>query len=195
MNENDLCFLGGFPGDGLMEVAGLEAEEIDALYPEQFNQVTVLSEETGAESGNSSRSCSLCEVVNMQETCRRLAVYAEDFYKETPAVTVNSYGKGQCFYFATRVEVEFLKKFYHKRIEEKGISRNMATTLPDGVTVQRRQKGDEIFDFILNFTEEEQQVRLDEDIVYADVLEQQRITEKEIMLPAFGYRILSHRHK
>lgn len=192
VNENDLCFLGGFPGDGLGDVAGLEAEEIDALYPEQYNEIVVTSEETGAALEGRYRCSSLCEVVNMREDCKSLAVYAQDFYEGRPAVTVHPYGKGQCFYFATRMGTDFLKGFYHKRMEEKGITGNMMAPLPDGVTVQRRQKGNKIFDFVLNFTEEEKQVKLDDDIAYEDVLQQQSITAKEIVLPAFGYRILSH---
>ena len=39
VNENDLCWLGGFPGDGLMEVTGVWAEEMDALFPTDRNAV------------------------------------------------------------------------------------------------------------------------------------------------------------
>ncbi|MCM1268082.1 MAG: beta-galactosidase [Bacteroidales bacterium] len=192
VNENDLCFLGGFPGDGLMEVTGLEAEEIDALYPEEYNEIAVLSEDAGAAPGSRYRSRSLCEVVNLREGCRSLAVYTQDFYQEKPAVTVHPYGKGQCYYFATRVETDFLRAFYHRRVAEIGIVRNMAAPLPLGVTVQRRLKGTEIFDFVLNFTDTEQRVKLEENAAYMDVLEQKRVAEREILLPPFGYRILSH---
>lgn len=195
VNENDLCFQGGFPGDGLMELAGLEAEEIDALYPEECNEVVVVSEAAGVGSARSYRCRSLCEVVNPGENCQTLAVYATDFYAGKPALTAHPYGKGQCFYFATRMEAEFLKQFYHGLFGENGIVGNLKAPLPDGVTVQRRRKGNRVFDFILNFTQTKQRVDLDENVAYADVLTGNAVEEKTLFLPAFGYRILSHREQ
>ncbi|MGM8317348.1 beta-galactosidase trimerization domain-containing protein, partial [Clostridium perfringens] len=40
VDENDLCFLGGFPGP-LKKVTGIWAEELDALYDEDVNYVSV----------------------------------------------------------------------------------------------------------------------------------------------------------
>ena len=37
VNENDLCYLGGFPAQELKEVFGLWSEEIDTLYPDDRN--------------------------------------------------------------------------------------------------------------------------------------------------------------
>lgn len=37
VNENTLCWLGGFPGDGLREVFGLYTEEMISLYPKERN--------------------------------------------------------------------------------------------------------------------------------------------------------------
>jgi len=39
VNETDLCYLGGFPGQKLKDVFGLTADEIDSLYPEEQNTV------------------------------------------------------------------------------------------------------------------------------------------------------------
>lgn len=192
VNENDLCFLGGFPGDGLMEVAGLEAEEIDALYPEERNEITVISEETGAKVDQTYECSALCELVCPGEDCISLAVYGKDFYAGKPAVTVHPYGKGQCYYLATRIEGEFLEGFYKKIIEDREISKNLNTPLPKGVTVQRREKDNKIFDFIMNFSEEEQQVILDKNTIYIDLLKQEQIAEEKIILSGFGYRILKH---
>lgn len=43
---NCLCYLGGFPGDGLSDLYGVVAEEIDTLYPSDRNRL-VLSEGKG----------------------------------------------------------------------------------------------------------------------------------------------------
>ena len=42
VDENDLCFLGGTPGQGLDAVFGLEQTEIDALYPHDKNSLRLL---------------------------------------------------------------------------------------------------------------------------------------------------------
>ena len=33
VDEHTLCYLGGFPGDGLKDLFGVYSEEIDTLYP------------------------------------------------------------------------------------------------------------------------------------------------------------------
>ncbi len=40
MDENALCYLGGFPGDGLNELFGVTVEELDTYYPNDKNFVT-----------------------------------------------------------------------------------------------------------------------------------------------------------
>nr|AIA86244.1 Glyco_hydro_42M [uncultured Paenibacillus sp.] len=39
-NENDLCFLGGFPGP-LRKVTGIFSEEIDSLYDSDENSIVM----------------------------------------------------------------------------------------------------------------------------------------------------------
>lgn len=192
VNENDLCFLGGFPGDGLMEVAGLEAEEIDALYPEEHNEITLISEDAGAEVNLTYQCSSLCELIRPAEDCISLAVYGKDFYEGKPAVTVHPYEKGKCYYLATRTDEAFLKALYKKVMKDAEITKNLQTALPQGVTVQRREKDNQVFDFLMNFSEQEQQIDLDGKTAYQDLLSQEKILEEKITLPRFGYRILVH---
>ena len=187
VNENDLCFLGGFPGAGLMDAAGVEAEEIDGLYPEEENEIIV----TVDNNIKKYRSISLCERLVLQDDCKILAVYGKDFYAGEPALTEHNYGKGKCYYFATRTEQAILEEFYEKLIHENGIERNMKTELPKGVTVQRREKGGRVFCFIMNFTGEAKSVKLDERI-YEDVLTGKTVKDKEMILPAYGYQILGY---
>lgn len=190
VNENDLCFLGGFPGDGLMEVAGLEAEEIDALYPEETNEVVAISETLGGAKAEVSTCKSLCEVIYPREDCEVLAVYGKDFYAGKPAVTVHPYGQGQCYYFATRTSGALLEKFYRKRIEEAGLTRNLDVELPKGVTVQRREKQDKTYYFVMNFTDKLQKVDLKSGAVYHDVLTGEAVSGT-LSIDAFGYYILT----
>lgn len=192
VNENDRCFMGGFPGDGLMELAGLEAEEIDALYPQEQNVVTPLVRAADFFLKEQYFCTSLCELIKLAEDTEVLAVYGSDFYEGMPAVTKHHYGKGTCYYLATRMEQNFLNEFYHQLIRENQIRKNINTTLPEGVTVQQRMSGDKVFDFILNFTKEEQRVELETGITYRDMLTNTKVDSQTVVLAPYGYRILEH---
>ena len=39
VNENDLCYLGGWPGAGLMDLFGVWHETTDALYDDEKNSI------------------------------------------------------------------------------------------------------------------------------------------------------------
>ena len=41
VDDNTLCYLGGFPGSVLKEVFGIVAEEIDTLYPSDCNHIDI----------------------------------------------------------------------------------------------------------------------------------------------------------
>lgn len=102
VDRNTLCYLGGFPGDGLKELFGLYCEEIDTLYPSDKNQVRF-------------SDGSLGEVRDFAETihligAEALGVYTEDFYADTPAVTKNVYGKGCAWYAAARLDDQTMKR-------------------------------------------------------------------------------------
>lgn len=141
VNENDLCYLGGVPGDGLMEAAGVRAEEMDTLYEDERNGLRMLAEdgteetetaeavETGPGSspaGRTGRKCyeidSYCERIQVLDGCKILAEYTSDFYAGSPVLTRNNYGAGKCYYLAGRAETDFLVELYGRIAAETGIS-------------------------------------------------------------------------
>ncbi len=152
VNEEDLCFLGGFPGP-LSDVAGIWAEEIDALFPDVKNSFTW--------QGKSHDAVEFCELVHLQ-TAHSLASYEQDFYQGMPALTINSYGKGCCYYIAARTNEEFLKDFYHHAAAEAGV-KPVLPSIPEGLEAVKRigDEGKEYL-FISNFLAEEKQVTLEE---------------------------------
>ena len=151
-DENDLCFLGGFPGP-LKEVLGIWSEEIDALYPEDKNSFNW--------NGKKYDVIDFCELVNLQGA-ESLAVYNSDFYKNRPAVTVNSYGKGKAFFIAARTGQAFLNDFYKWLVTETNIPRSLGSRLPEGVTAQTRSDGDTDYIFLMNFSPSEKTVETDD---------------------------------
>ncbi len=143
VNENDLCYLGGFPGAGLSEVFGIWNEEIDTLYPGEKNSVKLGDEEYAA--------TDYCELIHTN-TAEVLAVYSQDFYSGMPALTVNKYGKGRAYYQAFRDEGEFTDRLVSQLLKECSIGSVFDGELPEGVTAHARTDGDSTYAFIQNFT-------------------------------------------
>ena len=126
VDENDLAFLGGFPGP-LKETLGIWCEEIDALFPEDRNAVEW--------EGKSYPAFDLCELIH----CRGaevLGTYRGDFYAGTPALTCKQHGKGKAYFIAARTGYDLLDAFYGKILKEAGVPRIFEAPLPEGVTAE-----------------------------------------------------------
>ncbi len=144
VDENDLCYLGGFPCGKLKDVFGIWNEEIDSLYPEEKNRV-VLND------GTALTAVDYCEVIHSR-TAEVLAKYDSDYYKGLPAATVNKYGAGKAYYIAFRDEGDYTDKLIGDLIKETGIGSGFDGELPDGVTAHTRTDGEKLFVFLQNFS-------------------------------------------
>lgn len=178
VNENDLCWLGGFPGGELKEVFGLWAEETDTLYPQDRNAIVFAD-------GTRYEAVDYCEVVH-PSTAEVLAVFESDYYQGYPAVCQNKYGKGAAFYLSCRDTGEYTDAICRKMAVELDIRRNVAR-LPQGVTAHTRQADGVEFLFLENYTEEECSVAVEG--VYKDA-ETGGDVSGDVSLPAFGCRVL-----
>ena len=151
VDEDDRCFLGGFPGP-LKDVAGVINTETDALYDFDKNGIAL----NGALPGMDARyDCGFTCALLTPTKAETLGVYTDDFYAQTPALTKNSYGKGECFYLAARPEQRFLNDFYRALFARCGIT-PLAENLPEGVLVSRRVSADTVYTFYMNFSGREQ---------------------------------------
>lgn len=159
VDENDLCFQGGFPGP-LRKVTGIWAEEIDSLYNSDSNAIA-LSEDCMPSLMREYKAVDFCELIHA-ETAQTLGVYIKDFYAGRPALTVNLFGEGKAWYMASRFDEGFLKDFYTSLIAELGLKKVLATELPPGVTAQVRSDGFNEYIFVMNFSEEQRIVDLGE---------------------------------
>lgn len=164
VDENDLCFLGGFPGGGLSEVAGVWAEEMDALYDSERNGMQ-LSDTDGVD--REYEVDSYCELVHPKENCEVLARYTKDFYAGMAALTKNYFGEGCCYYLACRCEQALLDELYGKIAKEQDIAKEILR-VPDGVDVSRRESEGVTYVFLMNFSNENQTIVLPENAQYAD---------------------------
>jgi beta-galactosidase len=188
VNENDLCFLGGFPGP-LRKLLGIWSEEIECLNPEEKNYIVPLKNNHGLKGEYETRD--FCDLIHA-ESSEVLAVYKDDFYKNKPALTVNYFGKGRAYYIASRNDQRFLMDFYIGLSRECELKHALDTHagLPEGVTAQIRVDEKKEYIFLLNFTRKKQIVHLGKG-VFVDKLSGESITGRTTMMP-FEVKILEH---
>ena len=156
VDETDLCFLNGTPY-GLMDVMGLRSMEIDGLYDwEQNAAVPVAGNDMNL---TKSYTCTnLCDLVKLS-TAEALMTYADDFYAGMPALTRNTFGKGQAYYVCADFEQSFYDELYRKIVKEAGIER-VIKHIPEGVEVSTRKAADTEYIFIQNFNRQPVEMNL-----------------------------------
>ena len=177
VNENDLCFLGGFPGP-LREVTGVWAEEIDTLYDTDVNYIEY--------EGKEYKVKDYCDVIHA-ETAEVLASYTTDYYKGMPALTRNKYGNGNAYYVAARTFNDFDSQFFGNIIDELELRRAIDVELPLGVNAEMREDGVNKYVFLMNFSEEEKKVTLDKE--YFEMLSNSPVSG-EVVLEKYKVMVL-----
>ncbi|TKH42039.1 beta-galactosidase [Paenibacillus terrae] len=186
VDEHDLCFLGGFPGP-LRKTLGIWSEEIDALHDHDRNHILPV-EGNELDLHGEYEAVELCDLIHT-EGAEVLAVYGSDFYAGRPALTVNRLGQGKAYYIASRNTGSFHSHFYKSLIDGAGISKALNVQLPHGVNTAIRTDGVHDYIFILNFTHEPQEIRLDGHI-YADMLENHVVEDGKVRLDAYTVKVL-----
>ena len=179
VNENDLCYLGGFPAGELKDVFGIWSEEIDTLYKNEKNFILYKNKIYDA--------IDYCEIVHAT-TAKILATYQEDFYKDMPALTCNDYGKGKAYYIAFRDTGKFTEDFYAELIEELNLERVLDTELPSTVTAHSREDDDYRYIFIENYGKDKVKVSLSAGDYY-NIITKETISN-HIVLEPYGYVIM-----
>jgi beta-galactosidase len=117
-----------------------------------------------------------------------LAVYAQDYYAGSPAITVNKFGSGHAYYLAARFNDAFLADFYGWLAGQLVLETAIAPPLPGGVSAQVRLTDTAKFTFLLNFEPTAQTIKWDVSGAI-DVLSGQP-ADREITLKGYGFRIL-----
>ena len=145
VDQSDNVHLGGYPGP-LRDMAGVWAEEIDALAPEQVNEVKFTDGTTA--------SCNLlCDLLHL-EGAKALATYQKDFYADMPAVTRSTFGKGATYYVGTQMDDAGLAKILDQAVNEV----NVSAVIPEvtGLEVTCRTSDDTRYYYVMNFKDEDQ---------------------------------------
>ncbi len=174
VDEDDFCYLGGFPGGKLKDVFGVWCEETDSLPEGMKNSV--------AYNGKEYDVVKICDLIHAKGA-EVHGTYQKDFYKDYPAVTKNTYGKGNAYYVAFRNDDNFTDDFCYDLINIYGIKADTEIKADNGVTIRKR--GNTIF--VMNFADTEKTVKLDKE--YTNVVDNTSVNG-EISLPVCGYIIL-----
>ena len=168
VDEDDMCYLGGFPAGKLKDVFGVWQEETDSLPEGIRNSVSYNGKEYTVEH--------ICDIIHAQGA-EALGEYGKDFYKNMPAVTKNSYGKGKAFYVAFRNDEDFVRDFCNDLIKKFSLPLDAKLTLDDGLVMRKR--GDVIF--VMNFTDDEKTVTLDKE--YNDLINGEAVSGSVTIAP------------
>lgn len=180
VDENDLCFEGPTPGEGLTKVYGLRSEEIDGLRDEDSNHMFW--------NGKLYELRELCELVHIG-SAKTLAVYSNDFYAGKAALTVNHFGEGRAYFLAARAEDTFYCDFYRQLTQQIGVCPSLGhTVLPEGITAGSRFTDDgKEFIAVQNFTPRMVCIPLEKPLTNLENCQ----TETSLTLPPYGVRFLT----
>jgi beta-galactosidase len=165
VNEYDEVFRGGYPGP-LSDVLGIKVEEIAAMKPYNTNSLVVNKEMPNITGQFESKLW--CDILQLG-TAESLAEYGSDFFKGSPALTVNNYGKGKAYYVATLPNNEFLRQFLKQVCADQGVK--PVIDAPERVEAVIRSNEDNEYLFIMNHNYEPVEVALGEG-KYFDLLSQ-----------------------
>ena len=175
VDETGNAWLGGAPHN-LIDVLGVRATELDALFPDD-RQAMLLAD------GRSFPIHELCESPEMHGA-ESLGVYEEDFYADMPCLTRNSFGKGQAYYLAAKVEQSGLDAIYADIAEKLALPKALNQPLPEGVIATER--GGAIF--LQNYSGKDQQVVMEGK--YTDMITGAEVVGTVVM-PANGVMVLT----
>lgn len=140
-NESSNCILGGWPGDGLMELFGIWNEEIGGLA--DFDRIAV------SYNGKDWPVADYAERIHLKGATCLAEFRADDFYRGMPALTCNNFGKGKAYYLAARLPQEFLNQLTLQLAKEAAIPSVLANA-PKGIHATLRQGDFGSFLFLYN---------------------------------------------
>lgn len=85
------------------------------------------------------------------------ATYVDKFYKGTPAITKNTYGKGEAVYFGAAGCYDLIRAYLKNLLTGLGIQ---TTNVPNGVYLSSRRGEGGRYDFVINMNHEKAQISL-----------------------------------
>ena len=158
------------PAPGLLsQAAGVEVDDYGALEA-PLPLKAILADLEGVAEGASWAD----EII--PTTARVLAAYDQGWLKGMPAITIHEYGRGKVVYVGTLLRGSSLQALIAWLCQEAGVKAVLQT--PPGVRAYERRADSYRLVFLLNFSEKEQVVRLEEP--WEDVFAGKQVKQVEI---------------
>ena len=134
----------------LATLCGVEVDEYDSLLAGQTRAL---------EFDGEGHAAVWCDILR-PTTAQSIAFYDEDYYAGQPAATLNTVGAGKVIYAGTIGDVAFVHSLTARACLLAGVSGLLAA--PPGVEVAARWQGEKRLLFVLNHSNQPQQVILDQ---------------------------------
>ncbi len=158
-NESNLCFPGGWPGDGLMDLFGVWNEEYDTLPDKRPVPLAVEAGHPLAKQAAMLTGKEVCASLHANGA-EVVARYVDGRFQGAPAITVRRHGRGEAWYVGSRLDLDSLRvmaRDFTRRLE---LTKPFPAEIPLGVAVQQRIGDTQRFVFLENFTPHPQVVDL-----------------------------------
>jgi beta-galactosidase len=159
-DKSNLCFAGGWPGNGLMALFGVRNEEDDRLGKDMKKRFAAVPGNSLGLDG--AWSCGgACAVIHPNSGVEVVAKFADGLCVGQPALTLNRVGTGVACYLATHPDADGLRAIAAALRRHAGVVGILPEPPPAGVMVQRRRSdAGRDFLFLGNFTGETQSLPL-----------------------------------
>jgi beta-galactosidase len=164
-------------------VCGVEVEDYDSLMPGMSNEVAwdVPGREMAATPVDT--WCDILRPTGAQE----IACYRRDFYAGKPAVTLNRYGKGLAIYAGVLGSEAFYAALADWLLELAEVRPIMAS--PENVEVTERWQGENRLLFVLNHSDQEERIDLEE--TCTNLLDGAQVRAGKVVIPPREVLVLS----
>jgi beta-galactosidase len=191
VGDTNHCHRGGWPGLGLRELFGIWAEEIDQLTEKDAQTIKVRAGNSLGLKG-AFKAHTFCDLIHA-EGAEVVASYGDQFYKNTPAVTMHRQGKGTAIYIGAKTDEDFLDACYGAIVTKLGIQPAVPGQIPEGVLVRTRTDGETTWTFVLNFRRTPQTVEMGTGR-HRDLITGKAVGER-LRLPGYGSAVLTSRER
>ncbi|MBI9050634.1 MAG: beta-galactosidase [Anaerolineaceae bacterium] len=142
VDANEHIRLGGYPAS-FREMLGMWVEEY-VPYPDGLKNKIACNDGKYFE-------CDFWADVIRLESAKVLASFEEDYFADMPAITQNSFGKGQAYYLGTELNHDGNVWLLDQICSSIGINATMCDA-GEGIEAIRRTKNEESWLFLMNYT-------------------------------------------
>jgi beta-galactosidase len=180
VDETGTVFEEPLPGP-LNDVMGIKVRESDPIPESHNNEIGIKGISLSRGTYEIEKWCDLIEL----QTAKAIATYSCDFYKGTPSVTLNSFGRGKALYIGTMGKDGLDEDLIHWAAAEAGISYDF--TPKDGVEIRQRVGRDSRYYFVLNHNARAEKISLPREMT--DLISGRSISGNETLAP-YGVLVL-----